>query len=266
MEGFGLGEPYNYVNNIRNPEEMGISSSGNKIAHNISSMFHYVQLLSDGGKAGSKDPGRLMGNKQFLPTLSKCIPINNTGDVKTIDGKDVIKCGGTDNNETVDMSLYVNDVPSGKFTPKMHGLVPGIVEDSISIVPNFDSGALMGELPECACVSFPIKINDGKGNGKEKEHTTNLSAYPDTKHYKRYKAKYTKNNQPCWFISKTDYERLKWSEKITTNKYDEIFANKNKECFTNMSSSENTIVNTTNIYVSACLLLLMYITFKAIHR
>ena len=270
MEGFGLGEPYNYVNNIKNPDELGISSSGDKIAENIANLFHYVQLLSSGGQAATKDPGTYMGNKQFLPTLSKCIPLDDDVNEKGKSEK-IEKCGET----TVDMSLYVNDIPSGKFTPSMQGLVPGIIEDSVGIIPNFDVDSLQGKMPQCACVNLPIKINDGVGNP-----TTNRTEYSDE--FKRYKAKYKKGENDCWFISKSHYDRLVWSKKIDKNhenKYKTIFDPKSKcssikasstsvikQPFTNMSSSEKTLVNTTNSYVFACLVLFMYIAFKAIHR
>lgn len=241
--GFGLGKSYNYVNNIKTPDELGISKSGDQIAENIGRMFQYVNLLSDGASKASKDPSRggLMGNKQFIPTMSKCM------DVKTcVSGND--------------MAMYVNDVPSGKFTPGMKGLVPGIIEDSVGIIPNFDTDALLGGEPKCACVRLPVKIN----NSVDPTDISNTTINPHKSGYK------DGSGQNCWYISKSQLDQLYDLRKISLadyDKYNKIFSKSTcRESFTNMTTNDATLVNTTNIYASVLLISFMYLIIQAIKK
>jgi hypothetical protein len=148
-----LGPDYKYYEFINTPSDMGMSSKGSisTIEHNIAGLIAYVSLLSSGKGEASKTGGPL-GNKFFLKTGAKC--------------KD------TTSGETVQRSLYVNNVPDGSipfisqglgnvnFT-EFRGLIPGTLSNLSQINPMQIFGAFMsGTNPDCQAITMEtIDVN-----------------------------------------------------------------------------------------------------------
>ena len=148
-----LGPDYPYYKKIRNPKEMGMSSSGSvsALASDIDGIIRYVEVLVSGTGKGSTT-GKPLGDKFFLKTGGQC--------------KDYLT------NKLVTRSMYINNVPTKKLPiisdvtgmnfSDIRGLVPGVVEDLYSINPVKMFRAFMeGNEPLCAEVNLDVvNVND----------------------------------------------------------------------------------------------------------
>jgi len=148
-----LGPAYQYYNNIKLPDEIGMSSDGSlsALGDDVDGLIAYVELLVSGeGKASST--GRPLGNKFFLKTGAKCKDVETT--------------------EEVDRYIYVDNVPAGNipfissglgvnFT-EFKGLVPGAMSNlnvlnPYAILQSF----LSGSTPDCKNITMQtIDINN----------------------------------------------------------------------------------------------------------
>lgn len=141
-----LGPDYNYVNEIKSPSELRMSSNGTipALASNIEGIIDYIQLLISGG--GASRTGKPLGDTFFLKTLGQCKDYK-TGDIKT-------------------RSMYINNVPTksipiisnltGIDFPEFRGIVPGILEDVYNMNPVKMFRAFgEGSEPLCANISLP---------------------------------------------------------------------------------------------------------------
>lgn len=169
-----FGESYDYVQNIKTPNELGMNSSGSKIATNVSGLINYIELLVSGGGRASKT-GKPLGNKFFMKTGGKC--------------KDV------DTNRQVERSIYINNVPDGdipfissglggvNFT-SFRGLVPGTISNVNRIKPfQILQSFFGGNPPDCKSVVLEtINANNA---------STNTSAYLTLVELQ--------NMSSCWF-------------------------------------------------------------------
>jgi hypothetical protein len=170
-----FGESYDYVTNIKTPNELGMSSSGSKIANNVSGLINYIELLVSGGGRASKS-SKPLGNKFFLKTGGKC--------------KDV------DTKKEVERSIYVNNVPDGdipfissglgvNFT-SFRGLVPGTISNVNRIKPfQILQSFLAGNTPDCKSVNLETIDANNK--------STNKNGYLTLVELK--------NMSPCWFLN-----------------------------------------------------------------
>lgn len=225
-----LGPDYNYVDQIKSPEEMGMSSKGtiSNITKNISGLVGYTELLVTGNGNASK-PGGPLGDKFFLETGAKC------KDIKS--GEDVTR------------SIYISNVPDGsipfitqgmggaKFT-SFEGLVPGIMSNISNINPMQMFQAFMsGTTPECQAVTMPT-IDNNNNRNLETKYLTNIDI---------------KGLSPCLFPSKKN--------PITGKKCREGF---NSKATTNGAEfPDDTLIQ---VYYSALGLLGLYILFKAYEK
>lgn len=173
-----LGPQYNYTDNIKTPQEMGMGDKGSldSLGRNISGLISYVELLVTGKTKASKT-GQPLGNKFFLYTGAKC--------------KD--KASG----ESVDRYIYINNVPDGSipfitsgmgvnFTT-FRGLVPGTMSNVSRINPlQMLQSFMTGTNPECQKVTMET-ISNLNIKSKDSKYLTTVDI---------------KNMSPCWFIDK----------------------------------------------------------------
>lgn len=153
-----LGPDYKYYENIRNPNELGMSTSGTMgtMIDDTAGLINYVEVLVAGTGAASKT-GKPLGDKFFLTTGGHCV-----------------EPGG----KTVKRSLYVNNVPDGQlpglsalaggmsFT-MFEGLLPGVIEDigHLNPLPLF-SAFMQGATPKCTQITMPtIAVDNSHGTG-----------------------------------------------------------------------------------------------------
>jgi hypothetical protein len=156
-----LGPGYNYVDHIKTPSELGMSSEGsfNALADNIAGLLAYIDVLVIGhGKLGTgskaKNPNgtyrnypKPLGNKYFFDTAVKC--------------KD-------DNGEEHVRSIYINNVPDGglpfvsMISPNIQlsgveGLLPGVLSNLSQIHPMQILGAFTaGSSPKCQAITMEV--------------------------------------------------------------------------------------------------------------
>ena len=71
-----LGPTYPYYKNIKSPSQIGMSNKGTlqQLANNVDGLISYVEVLVS-GKSKASATGGPLGNKFFLQTAGKCVPI-----------------------------------------------------------------------------------------------------------------------------------------------------------------------------------------------
>ena len=150
-----LGPSYNYADNIKTPEQLGISNKGNlqALGNNINGIIDYTEVLVTGVSPASAT-GQPLGDKFFLKTFAKCI------DSKT--------------NNSVDRYIYFNNVPTGNIPflsnatgedfSTFRGLIPGVVSDLSILNPMTMVRSLMsGPNPPCQEITLEaIDVNNKK--------------------------------------------------------------------------------------------------------
>jgi hypothetical protein len=153
-----LGQNYSYQQQIKSPDELGMSSEGSitAIANDIGGLISYVELLVAGGGNASKTGGPL-GDRFFLKTGGQCTDIVS--------------------KNKVNRYIYVDNVPDGSLPfissglggqkfDGLKGLVPGILSNVAHIEPTKIFGAfMMGANPLC----MEVKRNVIDENGKSTE-------------------------------------------------------------------------------------------------
>jgi len=140
------GPEYNYWKQIKSPQDMGMSASGNigALENDVEGLMNYIKVLVT-GQGGGSYPGKPLGNKYFLQTGGTC-KARDTGDVVT-------------------RYLYVNNVPTGNIPfisqaagedfDTFEGLLPGILEDLESLDPlRIFAAFKLGEEPPCRKITM----------------------------------------------------------------------------------------------------------------
>jgi hypothetical protein len=148
---------YSYFKNIKTPDQLGMTpgSSLSNISDGVAGLVNYVNLLVEGTSPASVT-GKPLGNKYIIATNQKCS--SPDGDVTR--------------------SLYFDNIPSGSlglmdsgmgssFT-EFKGLIPGALEDVISIAKlDFFSAFTSMEAPKCVNVELKtIGIDNSEGQEK----------------------------------------------------------------------------------------------------
>jgi len=178
-----LGPDYSYVKQIKNPEELRMSSHGdlNTLGNNISGLVAYVQLLVSGDSKASRTGGPL-GNKFFLQTGASCNDVTSNGMQAT-------------------RHVYINNVPDGNIPfisagmgtnfKDLKGLVPGTMSNVAKINPlQMLQSFMLGTNPDCKPITMEtIDVNNNKKT--ETKHVAVLDI---------------KNMSPCWFPNKINPE------------------------------------------------------------
>lgn len=159
-----LGPTYPYYNNIKPPNEIGMSNRGTiqQMGRNIDGLINYVEVLVT-GKSKASRTGQPLGNKFFLQTGAKCID--------------------TSTKEEVDRYIYVNNVPQGNIPfissglginfKEFRGLIPGTMSNlnvlnPFSIMQSF----LSGSRPECQKIT--LETIDNKNKRSSESHYVTL--------------------------------------------------------------------------------------------
>jgi hypothetical protein len=165
-----VGESYNYVENIKSPKEINMSSDGNldALANDIAGLLSYTKLLVEGNSYASKNGGKPFGNSYFLKTLGECVPSNFKGEPDT------------DKGDKAKRYIYVNNIPQGNIGllpgnySSFRGLIPGIVNNITEMNPVEILGGLTGKLsPPCAKIK--MDVIDKNNNVEKEEHFVALN-------------------------------------------------------------------------------------------
>lgn len=186
---------YPYYKNIKTPDELGISSSGDltTLNNDIQGLTEYIKLLVSGNSNASIIDGPL-GNKYFLNTGAKCR--NNL------------------NNELVDRYMYINNV-SQESVPIISNLrklknytdFEGLIPQTISTLHNLNpfsimNGFFIGNEPPCQKITMET-IDNNNTSSKETHYITMLDI---------------QNMNPCNFDNKINpLTNSKCKESFTSN-------------------------------------------------
>jgi hypothetical protein len=173
-----LGPTYKYYEQIKTPDQLGMSSKGDisTLTKDVKGLLSYTSLLVSGNSDASvtKKP---LGNQFFLKTGAKC------KDIKT--------------QNLVDRYIYVNNIPDGRFPlvssiagvdfKEFRGLVPGTLSNAAQINPlQMLQSFMTGSNPECQEIEMSV-VNNQNRVSREKHHVTTLDI---------------QNIPPCWFSEK----------------------------------------------------------------
>ena len=206
-----LGPDYSYVNQIKNPGELKMSSTGSltTLGNNISGLVEYTKLLVSGDSNASRTGGPL-GNKFFLETGASCNDVTSKG----MEAK---------------RHIYINNVPDGNIPfisagmgtnfKDLKGLVPGTMSNVSKINPlQMLQSFMIGTNPDCKPITMQT-INDKNDKKMETKHVALLDI---------------KNLSPCWFPNKINpdtqkrctesFSTINYSEYNTPDKSDEIIS------------------------------------------
>lgn len=143
-----LGPSYSYVDQIKTPEQMGMSATGSlgTLESDIGGLISYVELLAEGNSNASLAPGGgPLGDKFFLETAAKCNDITTSSQVTR--------------------SLYMNNVPDGNIPfissgmgvdfSEFRGIVPGVIGNLSNINPLLIFRAFVaGSMPNCRPITM----------------------------------------------------------------------------------------------------------------
>jgi len=146
-----LGPSYSYKDQIRSPEELGMSDRGTMTAlgNDVTGLIGYVSVLVDGGGKASKT-GRPLGNKFFMKTGALCNDVNTKKDV--------------------DRYIYVNNVPNAPLP----GLIKGVTTGLGTLNPFRIMGAFAeGSKPPCREIN--LEVIDVNNQMSRETHYVTLS-------------------------------------------------------------------------------------------
>ena len=158
-----LGPDYKYWENIKTPQEIGMSSDGNlgALANDIGGLINYVELLVT-GKTKASATGGPLGDKFFLKTGATCKD-NQTGEDAT-------------------RYIYINNIPNGNIPfissgmgvnfSEFEGLIPGAMSKVADVNPMAIFGAFMAEAnPPCREIELEtVDVNNRRSS--ESHHMT----------------------------------------------------------------------------------------------
>lgn len=157
-----LGPSYNYRDQIKTPEQLGMSDQGtmNALGNNITGLIGYVSVLVDGGGKASK-PGGPLGNKFFMKTGAMCNDVNTKKDV--------------------DRYIYVNNVPN----PPLPGLIKGVTTGLGTLNPIRIMGAFAeGTNPPCREIN--LEVIDVNNQRSRETHFVTLSDISSIEGFQNY--------------------------------------------------------------------------------
>ncbi len=125
-----IGPNYKYHKEIKSADEMGMGTDGDQLDDNIAGLGAYAGIIFDGrsdaNKSGYNQP---LGNTFFVKTGQTC------------------KYG----EEEVDMMKYMSNIPTGSVIPGRRGLIPGIAENVVAMIPTDILSSFM-DGPNVECV------------------------------------------------------------------------------------------------------------------
>lgn len=157
-----LGPSYDYVNQIKQPKSLGMSSAGNlsALSKDISGLTEYVKALVSGDSKATN--AKYLGNKFFLQTGAQC--------------------KATDSGESVDRYIYINNVPNGNIPfissamgedfSEFKGLIPGVMSQLNNFNPfSILSSFMAGTNPDCQEITLEVIDNNNLAS-KESHYVT----------------------------------------------------------------------------------------------
>ena len=158
-----LGPTYPYYQNIKNPNQLGMSNDGtlSALGNDISGLIDYVTVLVE-GQSQASSTGQPLGNKFFLKTGAQCLD--------------------TATNQQVDRYIYVDNVPNGSipfvssglgvnFTD-FRGLIPGAMTDLEVLNPYaIMQSFLAGTNPPCQQLTMET-IDNNNNSSTETQYVT----------------------------------------------------------------------------------------------
>lgn len=205
------GDGYSYIAATEAPKDLGVSTEAGAIKTNINSIFDYTQLLINGDGPANAIQHNYgydipIGDRYFVNTGGQCQPVtaskgcqNTSGgcskesvghQVKTAEGKVYV----------VPRSVLIDNIPhfnipipealkkAGKSGEKFDGIIPGIVNDVLTMNPMGLLGAfVLPAYPECV----NVEVNTVTGKGEKAYDVVKESAYVITAE--------AQNINPCAF-------------------------------------------------------------------
>ena len=152
FDGIDLGPTYMYHANISTPDEMNMSEAGdlNTLATNVVGLINYGALLTTGDTIANRKikneeatlgPDQRLGDRFFLETPNKCLPVNIEGLHIDPETNEVLSDQSNNDIRTpVKRFVYIDHIPNG-YVPGLgnmstfRGLVPGMLGNILDLNP-----------------------------------------------------------------------------------------------------------------------------------
>lgn len=183
-----VGPNYDYTNNIKDTDKMGLGTRGGDITRNISGIISYIDILIDGTGAAVMNTRPLNPNQRN----SKNTPAGSKFFLKTAG-----KCRDIETGELVDRSMYINNQPQSVInwlpTPSslslggnFRGYAPSILNNIGEMNPvRMFRGFIMGANPDCKEVNLEV-INGNSGKMDTYEMQSAYLALDEIEELKKY--------------------------------------------------------------------------------
>ena len=150
-----LGPNYEYWNQIKSPDQLGMSGDGNlgALGNDIAGLVKYIKTLVTGG--GATTTSAPLGDRFFLKTGAKCVDVTS--------------------GDKVTRSLYIDNIPNGDIPfissglnhnfNTFEGIIPGTMQAAGNLNPlSLFQSFMEGTDPSCAAVSLPVRsVNNVSG-------------------------------------------------------------------------------------------------------
>ena len=207
------GDGYSYIAATEAPKDLGVSTEAGAIKTNINSIFDYTQLLINGDGPANAIQHNYgydipIGDRYFVNTGGQCQPVGVVkGCQNTPGGCPKESIGHTVKTATgkihvVPRSVLIDNIPhfdvpipealkkAGKSGEKFDGIIPGIVNDVLTMNPMGLLGAfVLPAYPECV----NVEVNTVTGKGENAYDVVKESAFVITAE--------AQNINPCAFSS-----------------------------------------------------------------
>lgn len=183
-----VGPNYDYTNNIKDTDKMGLGTRGGDITKNISGIISYIDILIDGTGEAVMNTRPLNPNKRN----SKNTPAGNKFFLKTAG-----KCRDIATGELVERSMYINNQPQSVVnwlpTPRslnlggnFRGYAPSILNNIGEMNPvRMFRGFIMGSTPDCKEVNLEV-ITGNTGKIDKYEMQSAYLALDEIEELKKY--------------------------------------------------------------------------------
>lgn len=183
-----VGPNYDYTNNIKDTDKMGLGTRGGDITRNISGIISYIDILIDGTGAAVMNTRPLNPNQRN----SKNTPAGSKFFLKTAG-----KCRDIETGELVDRSMYINNQPQSVInwlpTPSslnlggnFRGYAPSILNNIGEMNPvRMFRGFIMGANPDCKEVNLEV-INGNSGKMDTYQMQSAYLALDEIEELKKY--------------------------------------------------------------------------------
>lgn len=253
---------FSYHNEIKSPDELGVSDAGNNAAlkRDGDAIFGYVGGIFSGNKNNVfKTDSPMLGDKQFFNTGAQCIKstakeVNNN--INTINPIN-ISSSNQDQSKLTDRYSYIDNISKTSNNQPV-GLLYQVIDDIMDLNPTEIFNSIL-EPPNSQCI--PVTLKTIKQNMNYDIETGFETQYVIVSEIEKINPCNFSDGVNPFITEKTNAIcDLKNSKQISIfNEYDTERKNITKETFSNITYPKNNLIQ---LYLFFVLILFFYLFYK----